>query len=107
MKKSGLDLTGYSHVITADEIRHVINRHGRQSNDSNPIDFEDFLLIPFIIAKPDKVEISNVKSKKHALPVIHYEKQIGDRFVVLEEVRSGRKKLAILSFYKKTARNKP
>ena len=99
-KKKGIDLTGYKHVIESSGARHSELRHGKGSNDRNPLTFEDYLLIPYIIKYRDKVELSDKKTKLHGLKTFVYRKTIGNLYV--EEIRIGRKKsLAFQTLYKR------
>ena len=77
-KKEGIDLTGYKHVIETSGARHSESRHGKGSNDRNPLTFEDYLLIPYIIKYRDKVELSDKKTKLHVLKTFVYRKTIGN-----------------------------
>lgn len=100
-KQTGLDLTGYSRVLTLSEVKHILKHHGVKSDDKRPIGLEDFLIIPFIMANPDKIVMSSKLSGTNKLEVIKYYKVIGQEYVIVEEVRTGRRKMAIISFYKK------
>ena len=101
-KKEGIDLTGYKHVIETSGARHSESRHGKGSNDRNPLTFEDYLLIPYIIKYRDKVELSDKKTKLHGLKTFIYRKTIGNLYVYVEEIRIGRKKsLAFQTLYKR------
>jgi hypothetical protein len=101
-KKEGIDLTGYKHVIETSGARHSESRHGKGSNDRNPLTFEDYLLIPYIIKYRDKVELSDKKTKLHGLKTFVYRKTIGNLYVYVEEIRIGRKKsLAFQTLYKR------
>ena len=104
-KKEGIDLTGYKHVIETSGARHSESRHGKGSNDRNPLTLEDYLLIPYIIKYRDKVELSDKKTKQHGLNTFVYRKTIGNLYVYVEEIRIGRKKsLAFQTLYKRHKR---
>ena len=104
-KKEGIDLTGYKHVIETSGARHSESRHGKGSNDRNPLTLEDYLLIPYIIKYRDKVELSDKKTKLHGLNTFVYRKTIGNLYVYVEEIRIGRKKsLAFQTLYKRQIR---
>ena len=101
-KKEGIDLTGYKHVIETSGARHSETRHGKKSNDRNPLTLEDYLLIPYIIKYRDKVELSDKKTRLHRLKTFVYRKTIGNLYVYVEEIRIGRKKsLAFQTLYKR------
>lgn len=84
-KKEGIDLTGYKHVIETSGIQHSENRHGKQSKD--------------------KVHISSSKSKLHEMNLLVYEKQIGLNYYYVEEIRTGKKRLAFQTMYKRAIKN--
>ena len=94
------DLSGYVHVISADQVRHSIIRHGIDSNDRNPILVSDFVLIPIILTDFDTIKKAGT-GKKSQNQFIIYEKKIGDIYYCVEEIRKGRKKIAFYSLYKR------
>lgn len=85
------DFSGYSHCIDKSGIIHVLKRHKN-------INCSDFLLIPFIIKNYDIIGLGKEPN------TIVYKKLIGDEFFYIEEIRQGRKKLAIKTFYKRKNR---
>ena len=101
----GIDLKGFKHVIETSGVQHSINRHGKQSNDREPLSIEDFLLIPFIIRNRDRVNISTTTTKQHEANVLVYEKQIGLDYYYVEEIRTGKKSLAFHTLYKRAIKN--
>ena len=90
------------HTITSDEIRHSYNKH---SKDSCAIEWADFALIPLIVSKPDKIEYVGI-AKQNDNKLIVFEKQIDNIYYVVEEVRKGREKLVLKTFYKKKINKK-
>lgn len=107
-KKNGIDLKGYKHIIETSSGQHAILRHGKESNDRNPLSVEDFLLIPYIIRYRDKVVISDKLTKQRKLKTIIYRKTIGDEYVYVEEIRDGKNKsLAFHTFYKRAIKKSP
>ncbi len=96
------DLTGYKRVITVQDINHCLKEHGVESKDKNPINYTDFLLIPLITKEPDKVFESTKTSRSSKLKVVVYKKKFFNTFYYLEEVRTGRKKVALKTLYKKS-----
>ena len=102
---NGIDLRGFKHVIETSGIQHSENRHGKQSQDREPLSLEDYLLVPFIIRNRDKVSISSSKSKHHEMNIIVYEKLIGSNFYYVEEIRTGKRSLAFQTMYKRTTKN--
>lgn len=88
----GIDVSGYYHFIDSDIVRHLIKRHGESSNDRNPINNQDFLLIPIIQKEFDNRWITKTKQ---GLFSITYVKKVIDTYYYVEEVRTGKKKLAL------------
>ena len=52
---SEIDLTGYSHALRDNDIRHIFNSHGKITNEKYPVTAKDVELIPYIIENYDKV----------------------------------------------------
>ena len=101
-REKGIDITGFKHVIETSGVGHSENRHGKKSNDRNPLSIEDYLLIPYIIKNRDSVILSPAKNRKHKNSIFIYEKKIGDKYVYVEEIREGRNKsLAFQSLRKR------
>ena len=80
------------HSLSSDEIIHIKNRHPNITDT-------DFCLIPEIIKNPDNIELGDSNTHK-GLETIIYSKTIGFQYFIVEEVRTGRKKLAVLTLYK-------
>ena len=100
-KKSGINITGYKHVIETSGTTHTQNRHGADSNDRMPLTIEDYLLIPEIIRHRDSVIVSPSVTRIHRNPVFIYEKRIGDCYVYVEEIRRGRNKSLVFQSLRK------
>jgi hypothetical protein len=94
-KKIGIQLKVNKRVITTDDIRHAFNKH---SLDICPLEWSDFVLIDSITKYYDSAMRGNKTS--HGLDTIIYEKIIGDKYFVVEEIRAGRKKLSFKTMYK-------
>jgi hypothetical protein len=102
---TGIVVEGYTHVIESTEIQHALKGHGETGEfrfDQISITRDDFAKIPMIIKTADHIEYAG-KSKRRNLDVIRYIKKENGVTYILEEVRRGRKKLAFLTMYKKTA----
>lgn len=97
-KNFNLDVDGYYHFMDSDIVRHLIKRHGQASNDRNPISIQDFLLIPIIQKESDHRWVSKTKQ---GLMAITYVKKIVDTYYYVEEIRTGKKKLALKELRKK------
>lgn len=104
-KAIGLDVRNYDHTVDNYAMIHAIKDHG---NDLIPVKMSDYEKIPEIIKTADNVywdsgETNAGKNKKgqpkNRNGVIVYEKNYGDRVVYLEEVRKGRRELAMKTMY--------
>lgn len=83
-----MDFNGYVHCIDRSGIIHSLKHKNILSSD--------ILLIPYIIENYDSISLGNEEN------TIVYKKQIGEVYFLVEGVRTGRKKLALKTFYKKT-----
>jgi len=92
-KITGKDLTGYKRTLDISGIKHSIKKHPNLS-------YSDFLLIPIIVKNYDFIG----KGKKD--DIIVYKKEIGNEYFYIEQIRKGRKKLVIKTFYKRKKRKK-
>jgi len=90
------------HTITSDEIRHSYNKH---SKDECAVEWSDFALIPVIVSNPDNIKYLGT-AKQNANKLILFEKQIDNIYYVVEEVRKGREKLVVKTFYKNKIKKK-
>ncbi|MCL2028180.1 MAG: hypothetical protein FWG79_06805 [Bacteroidales bacterium] len=86
-KRFGLDIRGYERIITAEGVRHALNRHANLSET-------DFLMILFIVENPDIVGLG-----KKADTIV-YRKDFEKFYFYVECVQRGRKRLAIQTLYK-------
>jgi len=98
-----IDVSSYTHVISTGEIRHTVKRHGKKSNDRNPVEISDFALIPIIHSSFDRIVLGGIMPKTKNQCII-FEKKIGDIYYCVEEIRQGRKKLAFVTMYKRKSR---
>ena len=98
---TGIDIDGYEHRIDVFSINHIINEHGTTSKEAQrgqvAITKDDVMLIPDIVADPDKIESGELN---HGLETIKYTKTIGSLIIYIEEARTGKKGLFPVSFYK-------
>ncbi|MDR1284686.1 MAG: hypothetical protein LBJ88_00625 [Campylobacteraceae bacterium] len=79
-EKLGIDIEGGRHVANSDDLLHIEKKHGKSSNDKNPITNEDMLKYGDIVYSPDK--IAKTKTPQ-GFDAIIYEKKIGDTFYVV------------------------
>lgn len=104
LKKKGLDIDpSYVHSIENSSINHSESRHGGKSTPRGnyvALTESDYELIPDILNDYDSIDVSSNKNKV-GNTVIEYEKELPDGTIMyLEEVRTGRKSLALQTIYK-------
>lgn len=102
----GLDIAGYQHVIDTDAVKHIIARHSdpkiEATRGQHVITDTDLETIAEVVSSPDK-RIYGMKTKD-GLDVIASIKRLPDGTMALvEEVRRGRRKLAVKTLRKHVA----
>ncbi len=104
-EKTGIDVSGYMHVIDNYSINHILKEHGDPKLEAKrgqiAVTKEDVGMIPEIITKPDILE--NAGKTKQGLEGIRYGKKVNGFVIYVEEVRTGNKELTPVSMYKKAA----
>ena len=75
---SEIDISGYSHALRDNDIRHIRNSHGENTNEKYPVTKSDLARIPYIVENYDKVF---VKTNSRGKPGIVYVK-VGENNVV-------------------------
>ena len=93
-REFGMDLTGGKRVLVADEVRKILRDHGA---DPLPVTYQDFEALPHLMAARQRV-LTSSRPGKH--PRIISLIPQGNTTVIVEEVRTGRNKLAVMSLYK-------
>ena len=100
---TGIDVAGFTHVLDRSGVRHAIKQHGDPKREAArgqlPVTEADFALLPEVLANPDTIE--NAGKTKQGRDAIRYSKAIGDQIFYVEEVRTGRKRLAPVTMYKR------
>ena len=96
--ETGLDVAGYTHTLDTDAVNHILARHGAGSDDRMPVTLQDLEALPWIV---ETGEIKRGSKTKQGLETIEYIKDINGEIFVLEEIRSGRKKLVPKTMYRK------
>ena len=95
----GIDIEGYTHYLDNYGIRHSLINHGVLSNENNrgqiPVTIDDFELIRSIITTFDIVEDGG-KNKIGRTVLIYKKKMEKGLYFYVEEVRSPRKKEAVI-----------
>lgn len=98
----GEDVSGWVHGIDEAAVRHIIKRHGDQSIETTrnqiAIQPQDIANISLVLDDPDSVEDGGKASD--GTKTIVLKKKIGDELLCLQEVRKGRKKLAVKTLWK-------
>lgn len=97
--QSGIELRNYRFSIDVYAIKHIIKNHGIPEIETPKgqvaITDEYFTLIPEILENPD-VAFYDGKNKL-GKDVFQFQKIIGDKYVIIKEVRTGKKQLALNS----------
>jgi hypothetical protein len=104
LKATGIDVTGYRHSIDRSEVNHAIRRHTNKQIEASrgqiPITADDFLLIPNVIDRPDKIRFLGID--RQGRKTIALEKFAEDgNIIIYETILTGRKALAFTSLMKK------
>lgn len=109
MDATGLDVSGYTRSLNGSSVAHILKQHGeggvRLNDHKNqlPIGVKDLEMLPQILEAPDIIEHS---VSERGVDVIISKKQVGDKYIVLEEAFSGRRKLVPLTMWKEDANYK-
>lgn len=86
------------HTIKAQDINHVINRHGHENIKENSISYKDISDYMDVVNNADIISV--YKTKQTNLPAIAYGKQVNGHYVVVEEAQRGNNELAFKTMYK-------
>ncbi len=101
-EKVDLDLTGYVRMVSVYDIIHVFNSHGDRYKEAARgqvhVIIDDFRLIPFIL---DKGEAIDFGTDKQGLNFVKYRADLQNKYFYVEIIRTGRKKLALKSMFKR------
>lgn len=106
-EKINIDLEGYNHELTAQDIRHIFKQHGNAKTELNrgqiAVNKEDIFLIPEITSNFDDVNLGEDLSENKR--VIVYKKKIGDIYFYIESIGGKNKKnLRPKTMYKRKAK---
>jgi hypothetical protein len=101
-EKTEFNIKGYQRVIDVYGIKHALRQHGNKQTEEKrgqiAITKDDFLLIPQILMSENVIWAGKNRIGKDCLL---YEAVIDDVFYYVEEIRSGRKELALNTLYKR------
>ncbi|MEY4876382.1 MAG: hypothetical protein RL708_1531 [Bacteroidota bacterium] len=100
--KTGFNLEGYERIVDKSGINHTIKNHSNARIEAArgqiAVTEKDFELIPEIVQSNNIIFSGKNKTGKNCLL---YEAKIGDTFYYVEEIRTGRKQLALQTMYKR------
>lgn len=98
-EQSGISLNNYKFSVDVYAIKHIIKNHGHSEIEKPKgqvaITDKDFELIIDILENPDLVFYDG--KNKLGKDVFQFQKMIEDRYIVIKEVRTGKKQLALNS----------
>jgi hypothetical protein len=84
LRAAGIDVDGYAHALRDNDIRHVENSHGSQSNDKYKVTADMLGNAQNVIDNYDV--LYRGYDTKNGNPTIAYEKRMGNRTFYVEEV---------------------
>jgi len=103
----GFDLENYCRVMDNSAINHTLNHHSNPKTEAQrgqiAVVPEDFVLIPKITSEFDKLEYAD--KNQHGRDLIKYIKEMTEKLVYVEEIRTGRKEVALQTLYKQKSRS--
>ena len=105
---SSIDLTSYVFTIDVYAVRHIMKSHGNKLKEEvrgqKAITVDDFNLLYDIVSQPDTVFYDGLN--RIGREVLQFQKQVGDLHIILKEVRTRKRQLALDSMrIIKTKRN--
>lgn len=104
LKQYGVDVEGYTHTVVDGDLQHAINRHGEGNetrSDQIPLTAKELERIPDVVSSPDIIGLGG-KTKNTGLQTVVSMKTMENGVTyVVEEIRTGRKKLAFHTAYKR------
>lgn len=92
------DLGGYKLAIDETHIKHAMRKHGMDKGDQVALEWEDFRMIPDVVAWSDKIEIEKGEGSK--ADCIRFKKSYGkyEYRVVFKRGKERRKHPSVLNF---------
>ena len=102
-ENAGLEVSGYVHLLDESGARHIHDEHGNPETEAArgqiAITEEDFARLPQIVSAPDDVYAGETLAD--GTPTVIFKKRMEDGTVCyVQEVRTGRKKLAAKNLWK-------
>ena len=96
---SNIDVRNYEITIDIYAVRHIFKNHGNALKEAKRGQFavqeSDFEMIEQVINNPDFVFYDG--KNKIGRDVLQFQKQINNRYIILKEVRTGKKQLSLNS----------
>ena len=104
-----INIENHKRIIDNFGVKHTFKKHGNAQKEASrgqiAIEIDDFACIPTIVSEPDAIVFGEVNEIGNVL--IKYIKNIGEiQYVYVEEMRTGRKELALQTFYKRAIKQK-
>ena len=97
----GIDLKNYNISLKADNIKHILKKHGTSKEvlrGQVPVTNSDFELIPEIVSKYDSVEKGY--DTNEGKPSLTFKKQIGDNYYLVNYVSDKKHNLEVQTMWK-------
>ena len=101
---TSIETEGNRIVLGADDVRHIINRHGPSgSADHSMKDVSDIARLSYVLANYDSIEIANHPSRKYKTqsgkraPQVVISKRVNGTYYIVEVVSDSNKKRNIVS----------
>ncbi|MCU0425984.1 MAG: hypothetical protein MUF71_10205 [Candidatus Kapabacteria bacterium] len=102
LQYTGIDASGFRHIIETDRIRHIFKEHGNEVSEAQrgniAITAEDFELLPDIVQNYDHITHERLSKDKNE--TVKYAKTIGNTTYFVTEIRKRKKTLALVTMYK-------
>ena len=99
LQLTGQDVSGWQVSIDESAVRHTLKQHGNTEQEAKrgqvAVNHDDFKKIFEIIHDYDELSLGNEQN------TVKFVKNIGEQFVLIEEMRLRRKKLSLKTMYKK------
>lgn len=102
---TGMDFTGYKHLIDSEGLRHMVKEHGpgRETRSGQvPITREDILKIPQIVSNPDTIEKGGISERRQLQGVVFSKRFNGTTYYVAEDWSREKVLVAKTLYIKKT-----
>lgn len=101
---TGLDVRGFTHVLDTPAIRHILAEHGNETRMGQMLVMAaDFQSLTEVVTTPDKIEAGG--KSRQGLDTLRLQKRVNGHVIVLEEVRTKRRRLVPKTMYKYSAEN--